>query len=69
MSRGGANPNWEYQLVAQSGHYSDSGLRQRKMVEQGHRPPDKRQERRAKRREEKALGLANLNKLFEVLKQ
>lgn len=28
MPRGGANPNWEYQLIDQSGHRLDSGLRQ-----------------------------------------
>ena len=32
MSRGGANPNWEWQLVSYIGHHSDLGLRQRALV-------------------------------------
>jgi len=42
MSRAGANPNWEWQLVSREGHTKDSGLRQRLMVMQGHREPNKR---------------------------
>lgn len=40
MSRGGGNPNWEWQLISPLGHTSDLGLRQRAMVA-GFRPPSK----------------------------
>lgn len=66
MSRGGANPNWEYQLVDRAGHTSDLGLRHRAMLERGHRGPGKRQETKAKKRTARALNVP-LEALFDVL--
>lgn len=62
MSRGGANPNWEYQLVSPDGHYSDEGLRQRRMVLRGHQPPGRREASKVRKRQEKALDLKALFK-------
>lgn len=66
MSRGGGNPNWEYQLVHRDGHTQDIGLRQRRMVTSGHRGPDKRQAQRTQRRTARALDIP-LEKLFDIL--
>lgn len=68
MPRGGANPNWEYQLVDRAGHTSDSGLRHRAMLERGHKGPGKRQETKAKKRTARALNIP-LAELFNVLEK
>jgi len=66
MSRGGANPNWEYQLVSQKGHTNDAGLRQRAMILRGHQMPGKKQEMKKQKRQARALQIPmNLLDLFD----
>lgn len=69
MSRGGANPNWEYQLVSSEGHTKDSGLRQRAILNGTYKPGrahKKVQAKKAAKRKERAL---NLQSLFKLLKR
>jgi len=68
MSRGGANPNWEYQLISAEGHTSDKGLRQRAILNGTYKPGrahKKVQANRAAKRKAKALNLQDLFKLLE----
>lgn len=67
MSRGGANPNWEWQLVHHDGHHTDEGLRQRRMITRGYKPPNKvqKEKKRVKKlAKEVGLDLKDLLALF-----
>ena len=66
MSRGGANPNWEWQLVDRAGHTSDVGLRQRRMVTRGHQGPEKRERKRIEKLgKEAGFSINQLKALFK----
>lgn len=65
MSRGGANPNWEWQLVDRSGHTSDVGLRQRRMITHGHQGPKRDRAKIRKLGKEAGFSLADLKALFK----
>ncbi len=76
----GANKNWEYQLVDQTGHYSDAGLRQgyllsgRRIQRQYHRTGKKTKAKvKATKRKQssgtgKTVPVLSLDQLFKRFK-